>query len=64
MDEDFARISHGVGINGLDTSFGHTLAEMTSLTPRQASAGKRMIAKYRRQLPADILDALGLTLHG
>ena len=63
LDEDFARVRNGVGFNGLDTSFGHSLAEMTSLTPRQASAGKRMIAKYHRQLPANILDTLGLSLH-
>jgi hypothetical protein len=48
-----------VGFNGADTGFGHSLAEMTSLTPRQASAGKRMIRKYHRQLPDDIIETLG-----
>jgi len=59
LDEDFARDRNGVGFNGVDTGFGHSLAEMTSLTPRQASAGKRMIRKYHRQLPDDIIETLG-----
>jgi SNF2 family DNA or RNA helicase len=59
MDEDFAQERNGVGFNGVDTGFGHSLAEMAALTPRQASAGKRMIRKYHRQLPDDIIETLG-----
>jgi SWI/SNF-related matrix-associated actin-dependent regulator 1 of chromatin subfamily A len=59
LDADFARERNGVGFNGLDTGFGHSLAEMGSLTAKQASAGKRMIRKYHRQLPSSLTEALG-----
>ena len=64
LDSDFARERNGVGFNGLDTRFGHSLAEMPSLTARQASAGKRMIKKYHRQLPGSITEALGFEAAG
>ena len=64
LDSDFARERNGVGFNGLDTRFGHSLAEMPSLTARQASAGKRMVKKYHRQLPGSIAEALGFEAGG
>lgn len=48
------------GFNGVDARIGHSLAEQTYLSPRQAVLGQKIIRKYRRQLGEDlILAALG-----
>jgi len=48
----------GMGFNGCDTRFGKQLAAQFDLTPRQAVFGKKMIRKYRRQLPDDLYEKL------
>jgi hypothetical protein len=55
---DGARELDGAGFNKMDTLFGHSLAERTTLTNNQAEAGKRLVLKYHRQLPADLLVAI------
>lgn len=50
MDPDRALEQNGVGFNGRDGEFGHSLAERTSLSPKQAFFGLKMIQTYRRQL--------------
>lgn len=55
---DGARELDGAGFNKMDTLFGHSLAERTSLTPNQAIAGRKLVLKYHRQLPADLLEAI------
>ncbi len=55
---DGARELDGAGFNKMDTLFGHSLAERTFLTNNQAEAGKRLVLKYHRQLPADLLVAI------
>ena len=57
-DDDFATIRNDAGFNKLDAPFGHDLASMAGLTPRQASAGKRLVKKYWRQLPDEINEQL------
>ncbi len=52
---DGAYTLDGAGFNRLDTSFGHSLAERETLTPKQASAAKKMLAKYHRQIPAELM---------
>ena len=48
----------GQGFNRLDTSFGHDLAARSSLTQRQAAAGRKLALKYQRQLPATLLAVI------
>jgi len=40
----------GVGYNGVDTGFGHAMAERESLSPRMAAASFKMLRKYSAQL--------------
>jgi SWI/SNF-related matrix-associated actin-dependent regulator 1 of chromatin subfamily A len=46
----------GHGFNRMDARIGHSLAELPSLTLRQAALGRRLVRKYRRQLPSVLLD--------
>jgi SNF2 family DNA or RNA helicase len=48
----------GHGFNKLDTDFGHSLAGRSSLSPKQAAAGRKLAVKYGRQLPADLLAVI------
>jgi hypothetical protein len=62
MDADHARDENGVGFNKVDTLIGCDLAMRRSLTPRQAALGRKLVRKYGRQLPADLLHrAVGTT---
>ena len=49
----------GCGFNKLDADFGHRLASLPTLTPRQALAGRRLCVKYRRQLGAEFQEKIG-----
>ena len=55
---DGARELDGMGFNKLDTQFGKDLAGRGSLTLKQAAYGKRLVLKYRRQLPEELLNRL------
>lgn len=57
MDSDHARIQNGRGFNQADSFIGHRLAEMISLTPKQAALGAKLVNKYRRQLPEEITES-------
>lgn len=46
-----------MGFSGCDVRVGHSLASATSLTPRQAALGQKLIRKYRRQLGEDLVTA-------
>lgn len=48
------------GFNKLDTRFGHDLAARFSLTPKQAAAGQKLVRKYQRQLPTELLFRAGI----
>ena len=52
---DGARTLDGAGFNKLDTEFGRSLAQSNHLSQKQAEHGRKLIAKYHRQLPADLL---------
>ena len=52
MDVDFARSENGMGYNKIDSRIGHDLSERAFLSPKQAVLGKRIIKKYKKQLPA------------
>lgn len=58
MDADFAQSQNMMGFSKIDVRIGHSLAEAAFLSPRQAALGKRLVTKYRRQLPADLLEAI------
>lgn len=64
MDQDYALDQNGIGFNGGDTGFGHRLAELAVLTPRQALAGIRMVKKYHRQLAGRFGPEILVTLYG
>ena len=49
MDGDYANTINGVGFNKIDTYIGHSLAEQTTLTARQAILGRRLVKKYHKQ---------------
>jgi SNF2 family DNA or RNA helicase len=49
-----------MGFAKIDVAIGHSLAQRQTLTPKQAALGQRLVRKYRRQLPAELLAAAGL----
>lgn len=57
-DGDRASTLNGVGFSKMDTQFGCELAARDSLTPRQATAARKMVRKYKRQYPADLYEAM------
>jgi len=57
MDTDHARDRNSMGFSKMDVHIGHSLAAAASLTPRQAALGARLVNKYRRQLPAELVAA-------
>lgn len=55
MDADFAAERNDMGFSRFDVKIGHSLAERSTLTPKQAVLGLKLVNKYRRQLPAALL---------
>jgi SNF2 family DNA or RNA helicase len=58
---DGATSLDGQGFNKMDSQFGRDLASRNFLTPKQALAAHKMITKYRRQLPQELRERIGLT---
>lgn len=56
---DHAARLDDAGFSKVDVRVGHSLADSLFLTPKQAALGRRLIRKYRRQVP-DVADALGV----
>ena len=50
LDRDYAANRNGMGFNKIDSEIGHSLAERSHLTPKQAALGMKLIQKYRKQL--------------
>lgn len=48
---DGAQARDGMGFNKYDARVGHELAQRASLTAKQAILGRRIVHRYRRQLP-------------
>lgn len=59
LDGDYAREQNGIGFSRIDVAIGHSLAERYSLTPRQAALGQKLVNKYRRQLPVEVVEGSG-----
>jgi len=55
---DGAQAVDGMGFSKIDTHIGHSLAEQFALTPAQAALGKRLVTKYKRQLPESLLESI------
>lgn len=58
FDSDFARSKNDMGFSKIDVRIGHSLAEAPFLSPKQAALGRKLVAKYRRQVPADLLETI------
>lgn len=59
-DEDHASSLNAVGFNRMDTKIGHSLAAADNLTSLQAALGLKIIHKYRKQLPSQLIEKLGI----
>ncbi len=63
---DYAQKQDGMGFNGRDALFGHRLAELPTLTPRQAVVGLKMVTLYQGQLKraglTDLLEMAGVKM--
>jgi SWI/SNF-related matrix-associated actin-dependent regulator 1 of chromatin subfamily A len=57
---DGARSLDETGFSKIDQGVGRRLAQLPRLTPRQAALGARLCRKYRRQIPDEILEAIGI----
>lgn len=57
LDPDRAGEINGVGFNKMDGDIGHSLARWEGdFTPRQAEMGRKVLRKYRRQLPVELYE--------
>lgn len=52
---DGARSLDGSGFNRFDTNIGKSLAAQSTLSPKQALYGAKLVVKYGKQLPADLV---------
>jgi SNF2 family DNA or RNA helicase len=50
----------GQGFNKFDSTTGKRLANTFMLTPKQALAGQKLVRKYQRQLPVELIKAAGI----
>lgn len=57
---DGALAVDGAGFSKLDARFGRDLAQASRLSAKQAFHGQRLVRKYRRQLPVDVIERAGL----
>lgn len=55
---DGAVSNDGHGFNGFDAAIGHRLARVERLTQRQASLGKKVLKKYKKQIREDLYNEI------
>jgi SWI/SNF-related matrix-associated actin-dependent regulator 1 of chromatin subfamily A len=58
MDGDRASTLNNAGFNRMDTHIGHELAQLRTMTAKQAALGHRIAIKYRRQLGDDLTQRI------
>jgi len=58
LDVDRASKVNEVGFNKVDSAIGHSLANLPSLTKKQAALAALLAHRYRKQLPETLLSAL------
>jgi SWI/SNF-related matrix-associated actin-dependent regulator of chromatin subfamily A-like protein 1 len=61
---DGAQKRDQTGFNGCDAQIGHSMARQGRLTAKQAVLGRKIIAKYHKQLGEEILREAGVKLKG
>lgn len=59
-----ARTWDGAGFNKMDTRIGKSLAEQRSLSPKQSLLGLRLVTRYRKQLPEELVNRAGAQKKG
>lgn len=57
-DMDYAIQNNGIGFNKIDTEFGHSLANKTTLTEKQIIAAYKLIRKYKKQIPEELYNKI------
>lgn len=57
-DADHATAENGIGFNKLDTSIGHSFAEKTHLTMKQYEIAKKILKKYHKQIPEELMEVI------
>jgi len=55
---DGARSLDGCGFNKFDTRIGKSLASCSNLSDKQYKFGKKLVIKYQRQLPAELVEEI------
>lgn len=58
LDPDRAFGKNDIGFNKIDSRIGHELAQRETLTPKQAALSMKIVKKYHRQLPDEIMEKL------
>lgn len=58
LDTDRALEHNMIGFNKFDSRIGHNLAEQNKLTPKQAVLGRKIVLKYHRQLPEELIKII------
>ena len=58
MDGDYAKAQNSAGFNKTDTSIGHSFAEKTHLTTKQYEIAKKILKKYHRQIPEELMEVI------
>ena len=58
MDGDYARTKNDAGFNKTDTSIGHSFAEKTHLTIKQYEIAKKILKKYHKQIPEELMQEI------
>lgn len=54
-----ARTWDGAGFNKMDTRIGKDLASRGGLSPKQALLGLKLVTRYRKQLPEEVVNRAG-----
>jgi SWI/SNF-related matrix-associated actin-dependent regulator 1 of chromatin subfamily A len=54
---DGARAVDGIGFNKFDTRLGVNLAQQGRLTPKAAALGRKIVLKYKKQLPEEAISS-------
>jgi hypothetical protein len=57
-DQDHAQELNDIGFNKFDGTIGHSLSQVIELTQKQAQLGKKIVLKYKRQLPEDLYESV------
>jgi len=57
MDGDRASSLNGMGFSKSDTFIGQRLSQLPHLTPKQAVLGAKLVNRYRKQLPPELVEA-------